>query len=67
MSMCVQLRLTGIPVLVVGGGQSAYRKCCQLTQEGADIRVIAKRFDPALRMLHFHVLWMNIVRSCCRE
>lgn len=75
MSMCVQLRLTGIPVLVVGGGQSAYRKCCQLTQEGADIRVIAKRFDPCFADAVFPCIMdeyrpqllqgMMLVIACC--
>lgn len=45
MSLCVQLRLQGVRVLVVGGGRIAFRKCCQLEQEGADIVVVAKQFD----------------------
>lgn len=34
MSLCVQLSLQGVAVLVIGGGRIAYRKCCQLEQEG---------------------------------
>ncbi|MCB6603412.1 bifunctional precorrin-2 dehydrogenase/sirohydrochlorin ferrochelatase, partial [Erysipelatoclostridium ramosum] len=41
MSLCVQLQLAGVRVLVVGGGRIAYRKCCQLKQEGAELVVIA--------------------------
>lgn len=37
MSLCVQLSLQGVPVLVIGGGRIAYRKCCQLEQRGQSL------------------------------
>ena len=49
MSLCVQLSLQGVPVLVIGGGRIAYRKCCQLEQEGAELVVIAKQFDACFQ------------------
>ena len=49
MSLCVQLSLQGVAVLVIGGGRIAYRKCCQLEQEGAELVVIAKQFDACFQ------------------
>ena len=49
MSQCVQLSLQGVAVLVIGGGRIAYRKCCQLEQEGAELVVIAKQFDACFQ------------------
>lgn len=54
MSLCVQLKLQGVRVLVVGGGRIAFRKCCQLEQEGADIVVVAKQFDVLFQNASYH-------------
>jgi siroheme synthase-like protein len=44
----VALRLTGRPVLVVGGGDVASRKVSDLLAVGADVTVVAPEFVPEL-------------------
>ena len=45
------LRITGRPVLVVGGGQVAVRKVTMLLRAGAHVRLVAEAVDPALEKL----------------
>ena len=45
------LRLTGLPVLVVGGGAVATRRVPPLLAAGADVVIVAPRLTPALRAL----------------
>ena len=44
MSLCIQLDLHKRNVLIVGGGEVAYRKACQFIKEGAHLTVISPEF-----------------------
>lgn len=44
----VELRLSGRPVLVVGGGEVAARKVAGLLRAGADVRAVSPAFCPQL-------------------
>lgn len=77
MSLCVQLQLAGVRVLIVGGGRIAYRKCCQLKQEGAELVVIAKQFDACFQDAAFPCITASyqpqqlqghmLVIACCDD
>lgn len=45
MSLCVQLQLDDVPVLVIGGGKVALRKCLQMKAEGARVVALAEQFE----------------------
>ena len=51
----VYLDLSGVPVLLVGGGLIATRKAAALAQAGADITVVAPVVTSELRELAAHV------------
>jgi precorrin-2 dehydrogenase/sirohydrochlorin ferrochelatase len=48
----INLDIRGRPVVVVGGGAVAARKCSALLEAGANITVIAPAFDAQLRAMH---------------
>ncbi len=50
----VFLDLTGVPVLVVGGGTVAARKVAGLTAAGADVTVVAPEIDAGLTAVRHH-------------
>ena len=41
MSVCVNLHLRNKKVVLVGGGNVAYRKCKQFLESGANVYVVA--------------------------
>jgi len=47
----VGLRLTGKPVVVIGGGTVAARRVPMLVAAGAEVRVIARAATPAVEAL----------------
>jgi siroheme synthase-like protein len=49
------LDLTGVPVLVVGGGSIAHRKAAGLAEAGAEITVVAPQVITELQQLVAHV------------
>lgn len=59
----VGLRVTGLRVLVVGGGPVALRKVRLLLKYGADIRVVSPNVQPELRRLAVR----GKIRWICRK
>jgi siroheme synthase-like protein len=52
----IMLDLTGVPVLVVGGGRVARRKIEGLLKAGADVTVVAKSAIESIRSMPVHVV-----------
>lgn len=52
----IMLDLTGVPVLVVGGGRVAHRKIEGLLQAGAEVAVVAKSAIDSIRSMPVHVV-----------
>lgn len=59
----INLALSGRPVVVIGGGAVAARKCAALSEAGAGITVIAPHLHDRLREMHEQGLLIHVARE----